>query len=216
MPRGRAATLTVVLLFPALHILTLSMLSDWVLWPWYFYSFVLSSLAGCALISVTQSVSRLQQKVLAPLALGLSFVYLLYVAGYSLRGPNSVNVYTSSAQLAAFMDSHPGIYAMGDQAATTAYLAKEPIIQLEGLVMDADYLHKIKSQEPLSKILADYHASYYVTFANAHSGACMTVHEPAQAGSSSPRSTGTICSQPLATFYRMSDPIEVFPAQAVQ
>ena len=217
LPSNQAAIMLVLLIFPAIHLLVLSVLSDWVLWPWYFYPFVLSSLASCIILARMPS-SR--QAVFSPwlrsLGLSLSCVYLVYIAGYSILYPNSIHLYTSSAQLASFMDAHPGIYAMGDQAGTTGYLSKEPVIQLEGLVMDGNYLLKLRNHEDLRQILNDYGASYYVTLAGASSGRCMTVREPSQAGPASPVSIGKICSRPIATFYRMNVPIEIFPVQAIQ
>jgi len=215
--RNQAAVILSVLIFPVVHLLVLSVLSDWALWPWYFYTFVLSSLASCIVVARTpQSSPALFSRWLKPLSLLLCCVYLVYIAGYSVLYPNSVHLYTSSAQLAGFMDAHPGIYAMGDQGGTTGYLSKEPVIQLEGLVMDSNYLLKIKNHERLRQILNDYDVSYYVTLASSISGNCIVVREPSQAGPDSPVSTGKICSKPIATFYRMNVPIEVFPAQAVQ
>lgn len=217
LPQNQAAVILAMLIFPVIHLLVLSVLSDWVLWPWYFYPFVLSSLACCIVLArIPPSQQTIFSQWLQPLGLSLSCIYLIYIAGYSILRPNSIEIYTSSAQLASFMDVHPGIYAMGDQAGTTGYLSKEPVIQLEGLVMDGDYLLKIKNREPLRQILKDYGVTYYVTLAPTHPSDCITVREPSQAGPASPVSTGRICSQPIATFYRMNVPIEVFSAQSMQ
>jgi hypothetical protein len=217
LPREPAAIVLCLLLFPAVHLMALSLLSDWVLWPWYFYPFVFSSLAGGIILARMPSAqTTFFSRWLQPLGLSLSCVYLIYIAGYAIFYPNSVNIYQSSAQLAHFMDAHPGIYAMGDQAATTGYLAKEPVIQLEGLVMDAGYLHKLEKREPLRQILADYGADYYITIAPAKQDGCLLLREPSQAGPNSPVSTGKICSPPIAKFYRTNLPIEVFPARAIQ
>lgn len=49
---------------------------------------------------------------------------VLYAFAYAWHGPNSVTVYQSSLHLAQYMDAHPGVYLMGDQAGTTAYLSQ--------------------------------------------------------------------------------------------
>lgn len=219
LPRSHAAILLAALLFPLLQVSALSTLSDWTLWPWYFYSFVFSSAASIALLAIIPlpGAHTLASRALLPASLMLAGAYLAYIAAYSALLPTSVGIYTSSRALASYMDAHPGIYAMGDQAGTTAFLSSQPVIQLEGLVMDADFLRKIKAQEPLRQILADYGANFYVTLAPATAQPCLSVREPSQAGPHSPTSKGVICSAPLATFYRDNViPIRVFDAHAVQ
>ncbi len=218
LPRSHAAILLAALLFPLLQVATLSLLSDWVLWPWYFYTFVFSSLASIILLAKLPALPHPAiGRSLQTAGIALASAYLVYIAAYSVFLPNSIGIYTSSLPLARYMDAHPGIYAMGDQAGTTAFLSSQPVIQLEGLVMDAAFLRKIKAQEPLREILADYGVNFYVTLAPATAQPCLPVREPSQAGPHSPTSKGVICSAPLATFYRDNVvPIRVFDAHAVQ
>lgn len=218
LPKSEAGIVLTMLLFPVAHLIVLSVVSDWTLWPWYFYPFVFSSLASLIILAHLPLAHQgtLFYRWLRPLTFSLACVYLIYVAGYSILGPNSTRSYISSAELSEFMDAHPGIYAMGDAAGIPGYLSHQPIIQLEGLVMDSNYLNKIKRHEPLKQILADYGAKYYVTINPSRVGACLTLREPAQAGPSSPTSSGKVCSLPIATFYSISVPIYVFSAQSIE
>ncbi len=254
LPRPQAATLLALLLFPILQLTLLSVLSDWVLWPWYLYTFLFSSLAtvpliaptevlapipsssmspqtGCPILSDSLAVgeggvvppklstptpAQTPARLLQPVALTLTAATLLYLAAYTLLLPNSIEIYTSSSALAAWINIHPGTYAMGDQAGLTGYLSTQPILQLEGLVMDADYLHKLQHQEHLAHILADYHARFYVTLAHPNHPACLPLREPGQAGPHSPVSTGIVCTPPIATFRRNPNLLlEVFNAQDI-
>lgn len=218
LPESEAGIVLTMLLFPVVHLTVLSVVSDWTLWPWYFYPFVLSSLASLIILARLPLAHQGTHfyKWLRPLTLSLACVYLIYVAGYSILRPNSTRSYVSSAQLSEFMDAHPGIYAMGDAAGIPGYLSHQPIIQLEGLVMDSNYLNKIKHREPLKQILTDYGAKYYVTINPPRVGGCLTLREPAQAGPSSPTSSGKVCTRPIATFYSFAVPIYVFHAQSIE
>lgn len=217
LPNTQTAVLLPALLFPILQILVLSIVSDWPLWPWYFYSFIFSSVAAIVLLIRTPSPHPAPaRQPLQLIGIALSLAYILYIGAYSVLSPNSVAIYTSSRQLATYMNAHPGTYAMGDQAGVTGYLSSQPLIQLEGLVMDADYLLKLKRREPLRQIMEDYGVRYYVTLSSSTPGSCLPLREPGQAGPHSPVSQGIICAPPLATFYRRNVPIYVFDAQAIQ
>ncbi|GAC1359598.1 MAG: hypothetical protein NVSMB3_07180 [Acidobacteriaceae bacterium] len=217
LPRVQAAILVSALAFPLLQTLVLSFVSDWNIWPWYFYSFVFSSIAAIALLAREAALAgQSTRRPLEALGLALCLAYVVYIATYSVLAPNSIGIYTSSRQLATYMDAHPGTYAMGDQAGITGYLSSQPVIQLEGLVMDREYLLKIKRREPLRQIMADYGVRFYVALSWQAPHPCLSLREPGQAGPSSTVSQGFICAQPLATFHRDNLPIYVFDAHAIQ
>lgn len=211
--RSSRLILAALLLFPILHVLLLSVLSDWNVWPWYFYSVTLAALAAFVLLG---------RLLPTRLTLSLTCVYAAMLVGYAgvyaWRGPSSVTVYQSSLALARYMDAHPGVYLMGDQAGTAGYLSHQPIIQTEGLVMDKHFLQLMREATPLPQVVQQYHAAFLAKIGGTYDGACLHVAEPANAGPESPRMRGKICRPPLATFYREVDgiPIRVFPATAIQ
>ncbi len=211
--RSSRPVLGALLLFPALHLLLLSILSDWNVWPWYFYSVTLAAVAAFVLLG---------RRVPARPTLSLTYLYaavlVCYAGAYAWRGPSSITVYQSSLELARYMDAHPGVYLMGDQAGTAGYLSHQPIIQTEGLVMDRQFLQLMRAATPLPKVAQQYHAAFYAEIGGTYDGACLHVAEPANAGRDSPRMRGKVCQPPLALFYRDADrmPIRVFPAAAVQ
>jgi len=90
---------------------------------------------------------------------------------------------------------------MGDRAGAVAYLAKVPVIQLEGLMMDTDYLENVKAQKNIKDVLFDYHVRYYISTGATMDGAgCYAVREPEQAGPDSPAMRSLMCQKPVATF----------------
>ncbi len=205
--------LAAILVFPVLHLALLSFLSDWTVWPWYFYSVTLAAVAAFTLLA-----QRLPQRLVLPLVGMYAAVLVLYAGAYAWRGPSSVTVYQSSLELARYMDAHPGVYLMGDQAGTAGYLSHQPIIQTEGLVMDKGFLRQMRAATPLPQVVQQYHADFYARIGGAYNGACLHLAEPANAGPGSPRMRGQICQAPLAIFYREADhmPIRVFPADAIR
>lgn len=202
-----------LLVFPALHVLLLSVLSDWTVWPWYFYSVTLAALAGFVLLG-----RQLPPRFTLSVTCTYAAVLVGYAGAYAWRGPSSVTVYQSSLELARYMDAHPGVYLMGDQAGTAGYLSHQPIIQTEGLVMDKHFLQLMRAATPLPDVVQLYHAAFYTKIGGTYDSDCLHVAEPANAGPESPRMRGKVCQAPLAVFYRGADgmPIRVFPASAVQ
>ncbi len=205
--------LMALLAFPFVHLTLLSMLSDWDLWAWYFYSITLATV-GAYIFLARQITGRWTVCMLY----AYGCVLVVYAATYAVKGPNSTAILASSKQVAAYMDAHPGIYLMGDQAGTTAFLSHQPIVQAEGLVMNKEFLTRMRQGQPLREVAAAYHARYYAVLGSSYTGACLTVAEPANAGPASPKMHGIICHQPLATFYRRADnaPIRIFDAAWIQ
>ncbi len=118
--------------------------------------------------------------------------------------------------VADFSRAHPGIYAMGDDAGSTAFRSDQPFIQLEGLMMDAPYLQVLRQRTPLADVLHRYHATYYVALQIERNGEpCFLTHEPAQAGPHSPHLPGRICAQPLAQHTEDGVSVGIFQAADV-
>lgn len=202
-----------LLLFPIVHLCVLSLLSDWTVWPWYFYSITLAALAAFALLA-----NLVPRQAMLPCMSVYAAALVLYAASYAWKGPNSVTVFQSSLQTARYMDAHPGVYLMGDQAGTTAYLSHQPIVQTEGLVMDKHFLELMRARTPLRQVADAYRASYYAKIGGEYQGNCLHLAEPANAGPTSPVMQGVICHAPMAVFYRAADhmPIRIFEAGWIQ
>ena len=214
--RKQLAFCRALFLFPVVQLLALSLVSDWPLWGWYFYPLVFSSIAGFATLGLFRSRSAQTQLFESAAAL-FGFVVVVFLIGYSIIGPANAPSYAVSVQVAEFINEHPGVYAMGDRAGAVGYLTNQPIIQLEGLVMDPTYLTKIRRSEPLPQILKDYGVEYYIALLGPLPPArhCFEFREPSQAGPSSRVSLGETCASPIASFSDVGATFHIFHADTI-
>jgi hypothetical protein len=204
-----------LLLFPFVQVGMLCLLSDWGVWPWYYYPFVYSSI-GAFLVFLTpqpDNTVEVWQYTRWALAVPTAF-YVLFVSVYAFdKQPSSIALI--AADLAGWMRQHPGTYAMGDEAGTTAYISGQPIVQMEGLVMDRNFLNRIRRREPLAHVLSDYGVHYYTVLYIEPVNGCYDLHEPSNAGSASPHMLGQVCAAPLFTSTHSGSTASLFDANAV-
>ena len=208
--RTDAAVLAALFLFPVVHFGVLCALSDWTVWPWYYYSLCYALLAAsCVLLAGV----RVTGSRVAPLALSAAGLALVgYVVTYAaLKQPRKL-----LAGVAEYAREHPGKYAMGDGAGAPAFLGRSPFIQMEGLTMDAEYLRFVRARMPLPVVLRHYGADYYVSFRGLPDGGCMMFSEPEQGGPRSPKLEGRICSPPLASAVEDGVEVDIYRASDVQ
>ena len=192
--------------FPLVHVLVLSVVSNWQLWPWYLYSFRISFVALLILLARLPSVRQTLSRPAAAVALGAAAVL---AAALTRPAPAQTSSMLRVARdLLMFQQTHPpGIYAMGDRAGLVAYLLPEPLVQTEGLTMDRRFLGLVRRRTPLLTALRQYGVRYYVATvydpaedpAN-RSGGCFHAVEPWQAGADSPHMRATLCQPPAARF----------------
>ncbi len=212
-PEPSRAVLAALFLFPLLHIGLLCILSDWATWPWYFYSLCYAALAAAAvLLQPLEALPRISTRVARPALLAIASAFAAYLCAYAVfkKPPYKVLTFVSG-----FAQQHPGIYAMGDGSGTPAFIAGQPFIQLEGLMMDAEYIRLLRQRTPLADALRRYHVDYYVSFVDPHHGSCFSVAEPAQAGRYSPRMSGRICVPPIASIDEGPARVEIYHASDV-
>ena len=84
-----------------------------------------------------------------------------------------------------------------DFARQWPYVIDQPVVQLEGLVMDAGYLNRIRNREPLVDAMRAYGTRYYIATNLDEIDGCVTASEPGRAGSRSPKMSVTICGEPV-------------------
>ncbi len=123
----------------------------------------------------------------------------LYAAATAAASGQS-HWYLFGKDIEAFSQTHSGIYAMGDCAGTAGYLMRQPLVQLEGLVMDTAFLQNIRDRHNLNQVLDQYGVRYYVTIDVKRADGCYNTTEPIQAGPDSPHMHGSFCQMPIAIF----------------
>jgi hypothetical protein len=204
--RGRVSCLLALLLFPFLFLVALSVLSDWPIWSWYSYPLVASGMGASALLLAADSplAERVVRALRWPALALLVLVWFTFVVSRwgNARRPDKVgySIYLEAVDIARFDGTHPGVYAMGDRAGTPGYLLHEPLIQLEGLVMDKAFLGNIRSQRSLAEVLREYGVRYYIATNPVQSDGCWLTAEPLVAGPDAPHMSGKFCMQPIAQF----------------
>jgi hypothetical protein len=194
---------TAICLFPPMFYVALAVRSDWMLWEWYLYPVVVA--LPFAAISLGEALIRWNARAAPPIMfvlavlLGVVPATMDVIAYYLHQGPNSNAMFIQALALRPFMTSHPGTYAMGDQAGTATFLSGARVLQLEGLVEDRALLADIAARAPLIPVLRKRHVDYYIGTAMSQDGACWIGTEPKarQAGPRSPAMTGRFCSTPL-------------------
>jgi hypothetical protein len=201
-----------LLLFPFLHLLALSISSDWPLWSWYLYPLVLA-MEGSLLVFFSREPSRelLNNRTLRralSVAAGLGICAFAIVEAHRTQVSNRCYIY--GKDVAGFAQTHSGVFAMGDASGTAAYLMNRPLIKLEGLVMDQAYLENIRRQRSLNKVLVDYGVRYYISPNPTLTDGCYHTIEPAQAGRDAPHMQGTFCMRPIAVFQNGPDILDIF------
>lgn len=152
--------------------------SDWGLWAWYFYPIpVFAFLAGAegrALFSGRNSSFSGHRRWIYATAAASTAVIVLFASviwlfnTFPLRrtsalGEGKVDIlHIAGLKIKAFEVGHKGIYAMGDRAGIVGYLMKSPLIQMEGLVMDKQYMSRMLKTRKLQDLLRSYKVDYYI------------------------------------------------------
>ena len=209
-PEGSVGIVWAVLLFPLVQFLTVTTLSDWMIWPWYVYAWPIAGVfAGIVLLRTSVAGRGMVWVALAAALFALDAAYLVH----SSR-PEDELTYLAGEDVAVFAATHPGIYAMGDRAGAVGYLAKVPVVQLEGLMMEPNFLENIRLGKNLQEVLDAYDVKFYITTNATVDGAgCYSVREPAQAGRDSPSMRALLCKQPVATFEHRGFVNQIFQMQ---
>ena len=194
---------TAVFAFPVIFYLLLALRSDWILWTWYYYPVVVALPFATAAFGewLYRWNFLLARPVVAAATLLICSVPIVldHAGHFAHTDPAHDGIYIAAADLAPFVATHPGRYAMGDRAGTVGYVVKEPIFQLEGIVGNAQLLADIRAGRPLLDVLREHRVDYYIGTVMPYHHGCWFGREPKvkQAGLRSPAMSGQFCSKPL-------------------
>ncbi len=186
------------LLFPFVYVFFLSCISDWQLWLWYLYPLRAALCVSFAIFWKWPPTGR----ILRTNAMAVAVLIVLAGEFVSSKWWTDVQpaLHDAAVDIQGFARTHPGTYAMGDRSGMVAYLIPYPVVQTEGLVMDREYLERMRRQEPLLPALAAMHVRYYVGTSWVPYTGCFHAVEPFQAGKTSAHMEGDLCSQPVGSF----------------
>lgn len=220
LARRDAPVVLSLMLFPLLQQIAVSSLSDWHLWSWYVYPFVVATagalLLGFSLLPVRKRLDSglTRRSMLAAVCAAILLFAVVDAHQSTVVRERNNNCYQFGLDLEGFARTHEGVYAMGDSAGTASYLIHQPLVQLEGLMMDEAYLDNVRKQRNVEEVLASYNVRYYVVSFPHLTDGCYQVVEPAQAGPDSMKMRGRLCMAPVAKFDAGGFPLVVFDLQA--
>jgi hypothetical protein len=168
-PLGRLMAMTLALVVGQVILVTYLVLSTSFMasFAWYHYQVALFAFGGIVLLA-SWSIERVGSpaRVVCLGLAGLVVVASVAEAVVKYREPKRVAAFAA----ADFVDAElpdDAMIAMGDRAGYFGYLARRPLLHLEGLVADADFLHQVERGNALER-MNDEGVDYYVT--NARQG----------------------------------------------
>ncbi len=146
-----------VILFQISLILYSSLFSGWVYWSWYFYSVVFSYIITIYFINTNFKIKK-------NIILLVTISFIFYALAFSfLKKPTSYDIYNEAQLLKKFEKHYVGIYGMGDRAGLPSFYIKSNLIQLEGLMMNREYLEDLQKLD-LIDLLKKYNVEYYISY----------------------------------------------------
>jgi hypothetical protein len=163
-PLGRLMAMTLALVVGQAILVTYLVLSTSFMasFAWYHFQVALFAFGGTVLLA-SWSVARVgapARLVCLGLA-GLVVVASVAEAVVKYREPKREAAFAA----ADFVDAElpeDAMIAMGDRAGYFGYLAERPLLHLEGLVADADFLHQVERGDALER-MNEEDVDYYVT-----------------------------------------------------
>lgn len=160
-----------ILIFQISLVMYQSFFSGWVYWSWYFYSIIFSYI-------ITTYYLLKYLKLNKNLILLFTITILLYNLAFSFfKKPTSYDIYNEANEIKNFEKKYVGIYGMGDRAGLPSYYINSNLIQLEGLMMNRQYLEDLKSMK-LIDLLKKYNVEYYISYNPKPLGGKFVIAEP--------------------------------------
>ena len=200
--RGIASALPIALV---LQFGAQALFSGWMLFGWYAYIAFMGLGLTAALLIVELRRAGWPRPVGIPVAAITLAVVPTWIVFLFQPDPWQVDIAAIARRLQEFSRQHPGVYAIGDVAGTPRWMFKQPIVQLEGLVMSHAFIDRIRRRQSLGQVFRDYHVNYYVATApwgadKLDKNGCHEFLEPSPWDSSprAPHMAMTICVAPVA------------------
>jgi hypothetical protein len=158
---GRLMACTLALVVgEALLLMYLMFGTSYRVWPWYHYQVALFAFFA-AIVVARAAVDRFGP-VVPQVCLAAAAVFLVVQVGVVFRPEDPA--YAASVTGARFVDENladDAVLAMGDRAGIFGFLARRPLLHLEGLVADSSYLDDLDGGRAAARMVSDG-VGYYV------------------------------------------------------
>lgn len=157
-----AVSFVLILVFYVLH----AFRSDYGVWPWYQYNFLLHILV----IGLSEGRADVAKKsgpgmtilLVATFLISVGMVFSKAVDQFKTRNYDSEMMSVGKFVAHVARENGIDVLAMGDRAGAVGYAASASVVQLEGLVMDKGFLERYASHLDLFDVLRNYKVGAYV------------------------------------------------------
>jgi hypothetical protein len=185
-----------------LYLTVNSIRSDWPIQTWYFYPVALHLM----LLTCYAAPTR-RDMFTVVLSRGALALCLIALVGMGFRDEREArrrqaNIFAAQKLQQLLVHDPHAVLAMGDRAGIFGeLLPNNRLVQLEGLVMDMQFLRKMRSASSIVPILREYGVDYYIaTNPRTESKGCFTTWEPYRSNGDSFKVESKICAPVVADF----------------
>jgi hypothetical protein len=181
-----------------------SLRSDWTVLQWYEYPFALHLMA-LVLVDIPETELLGARRWIAYAATASAVVALTLIGIRNVaQGERQTTMYATAQAIKKFLADKPyAVVAMGDRAGYVGSALPNRVIQLEGLVMDRQFLETMRQATSLRPVLDHYGVNYYITTNPiAYGASCYLTWEPAQSKGDSVRVRNDICDKIVFEYLR--------------
>ncbi|TDP88136.1 hypothetical protein EV672_101280 [Aquabacterium commune] len=157
-----AVSFFLIFVFYVLH----AFRSDYGVWPWYQYNFLLHILV----IGLSEGAAGFAKKsgpgmrilLVATFLISVGMVFSKAVDQFKTRKQDSEMMAVGKFVADVALENGIDVLAMGDRAGAVGYATSASVVQLEGLVMDRGFLDRYASHLDLFDVLRKYKVGAYV------------------------------------------------------
>lgn len=132
----------------------LTVATSYPIWAWYHYNSAMVAFCAATLIARSLATRYERPVAMACLAIGATFAVVQLPTVYS----SNLNHRPEAVETARFIDDQlpsDAVLAMGDRAGLVGYLGDRPMLQTEGLMADAQWLHDLESGAASERMAAE-------------------------------------------------------------
>lgn len=192
--------LSALMLGQVLHLAYLVVATSYQVWAWYYYGIALTLFCSTTLVGVGL-ISRLRSPgAWICLTIGAAFAIVQVPAAF-FSGLSHTPRATATVEFITTELPADAVLAMGDRAGLIGYLGDRPMLQLEGLMADAEWLEDLEDGTALDRMRHE-DVDYYVWSGNVPSRPagidgrdCIILREPRAGGG--PKFDVTVCDEDL-------------------
>lgn len=184
-----------------LFYVVISLHSDWNILEWYLYPIALHLIFVSTVARTSKPIRSFGLLKATAVACAVGSLVLVGFRNSRMAEHQGALVEAAQRLQRLFANEPDATIAMGDRAGAVGQALPNRLIQLEGLVMDSDYLTGLRHSGSIMEILKRYNVHYYIaTTSSRNDDGCYTTWEPSQSRGDSFKLQSRVCAPVVATF----------------